>query len=171
MADQLRSPVYVPNPPQDLDVWNAYPRANGPLQLATTQVKFYGAPGQVPTKRWHPYQTYDVEEPNLWLGKPILSNPLRVATTQVKFFGAPGQVPTKRWQPYYNYNVAESQWNWPPRGRNYVLKPSPTSSASHYQFQLFNYADTTLWQGAPQGSDLLAGLAATALPLVQREPR
>lgn len=100
MATVNRPPFWVPRPPDD-NIWGWVP-PRGALTLATTELKWYGAPGQVPTKYWLPY--YTLNDPPEWQGAPTHSQSLVLTTTELKWYGAPGQVPTKRWGPHYIYD-------------------------------------------------------------------
>jgi len=40
-------------------MWQGAPLNSGAIMATKTQVQFFGQPGQAPTKRWLPYQTYD----------------------------------------------------------------------------------------------------------------
>ncbi len=110
MVTVTRPPFWVPRPSDDF-IWNAAPLHSAAIQALTAQ-KFFGAGGQVPTKRWQPYYNYNVAE-SQWNIPPQGSWLLRNLTQQ-KINGAGGQVPTKRWLPYLTYDVAESQWNAAP---------------------------------------------------------
>jgi hypothetical protein len=103
MATVNRPPFWVPRPAYD-EPWQMPARwlDSGPITLTRTQVKFYGQPGQVPTKPWARWLTDN--DPPMWQGSPIHSQSLVLTTTELKWFGAPGQVPTKRWLPYLTYD-------------------------------------------------------------------
>lgn len=114
MATVNRPPFWVPKPPDD-NIWYYQPLHSQSLVLATTELKWYGAPGQVPTKRWLPY--YTLNDPPEWQGAPIHSQSLVLATTELKWYGAPGQVPTKRWLSQYTHDDPPP---WSPTAGNLV---------------------------------------------------
>jgi hypothetical protein len=71
---------------------------SGAIQLTRTQAKFFGQPGQAPTKRWWPYELYN--DASDWTGPGTISHrdgAIALTTTQAKFFGQPGQAPAKNW--------------------------------------------------------------------------
>src|SRR5258706_15529402 len=97
MATVNRPPFWVPRPADDT-YWSPPNSVNSPIIAFLTKQKIYAAGGQVPTKPWSRWLTYD--DPPMWQGSPLNSQAITVTRTQVKFFGQPGQAPTKRWLPY-----------------------------------------------------------------------
>lgn len=94
MTNIVRAPFFVPRPSDDF-AWYGAPVRSGSLQLATTEKKFFAAPGQVPTKNWNSIYTNDDHASY----QPFLKvNGTKLLTlSEVKFFGVNGQAPTKNW--------------------------------------------------------------------------
>jgi hypothetical protein len=108
MATQPQAPFWAPRPydPPTL-AWS--PKANASIILTTTQKKFFGQPGQAPTKLWR----WDHVPPTDWapLIDNINSGAIQLTTTQQKLFGQPGQVLTKQWR--WDY-VPDTVWQGAP---------------------------------------------------------
>ncbi len=120
MANIVRSPFYVPRP-ADETYWSQTP-VKSPIIPFLTKQKFFGAGGQVPTKRWAPFYTFD--DPSVWYAAPVPSTILKFLTEQ-KMFGQGGQVPMKQWR--YDYDVGETQWYATPLGSD-LLHPLLTAA-------------------------------------------
>lgn len=117
MANIPVAPFYVPRPAED-QLWSRGPISNrGIIDLCTTQLKWYGAPGQVPTKRWN--SLYTDNDASVWNWPPQPSDTISLLTFQ-KFFGKGGQVPTKCWNISYTYDDP-SVWNWPPQSNRGII--------------------------------------------------
>ena len=81
MASVFLPAIYVPKPPPD-QPWMGGPQRSYILRQLAHQ-KFFGAPGQAPTKAWH--YDYDTEV-KLWLGKPQPAFSLHVPLPPTPFF-------------------------------------------------------------------------------------
>jgi hypothetical protein len=151
MAVVLRPPFWVPRQSAD-DSWNAAP-TDSPIIAFLTKQKIYGVGGQVPTKRWLPYYTYNVAE-SQWNAAPT-DSPIIAFLTKQKIYGVGGQVPTKRWLPYYTENDPPP-WQMPAE----LLNSGVIQQLSRITFPLFtpflwrlHYTqnDPPPWQGTPVG--------------------
>jgi hypothetical protein len=60
-----RAPFYALRSSEDY-LWQGTPTANSAIRLTTTQVKFFGQPGQTPPFRWN----WSYDDPAIWVGAP-----------------------------------------------------------------------------------------------------
>jgi hypothetical protein len=144
-------PIYIPSPPVD-PVWSWSPPPSDTMRLLSFQ-KFFGAGGQVPTRRWSPY-LYD--DPALTWAPAFQNGPVRVTLTQTKFFGQPGQAVTRRWSQFYTYDDP-AVWTGTPI-RSDIVK---VGKVFRYWWR-FNYDDASPW--APQ----LENMNSATIPPLSR---
>lgn len=147
MAVVLRPPFWVPKPPDDQPWQLKMEWMNSGVLQQLTKPKIYGAPGQVPTKRWAPYLTHD--DPPPW---QMPTEWMDAEAAQQLAHATP--FTPKRWR--LNYNVGESQWQMPSEWMNSAV----LQQLARVTFPLFtpflwrqNYTqnDYSVWVGSPVG--------------------
>ncbi len=164
MAVVLRPPFWVPRPPDDQPWQLKMEWMNSGVLQQLTNTKFYGGPGQAPTKKWAPYYDYNSAE-SFWNIPPQGSWALRNLTQQ-RFYGKGGQVPTKMWAPYLTIDD-------PPPWQ--MLAEWMDSEAILHTVQApfkpipwrLNYDDSSSWQMPAEwmNSGVLQQLARVTFPL------
>ncbi len=137
MATPARSPFCVPKP-RDFPEWNWKAPPSGAITVTRTQVKFYGQPGQSPTKRWEPHYRHYESPSWYWSFK----TPYNLALAQRQF---PDE---QNWR--FNQPNDPGVWQWCPHRNTLVsVRPFP-SRAWHY-----DYNDASVWTGEPTRSLLI----------------
>ncbi len=160
----LRPPFWVPRPPDEQPWQLKMEWMNSGVLQQLTNTKFYGGPGQAPTKKWAPYYDYNSAE-SFWNIPPQGSWALRNLTQQ-RFYGKGGQVPTKMWAPYLTIDD-------PPPWQ--MLAEWMDSEAILHTVQApfkpipwrLNYDDSSSWQMPAEwmNSGVLQQLARVTFPL------
>lgn len=147
-APDVNTPVRPPLVVHDVNEQSLWQHSHGDrnvLLRLLTSVKFYGAGGQAPTKRWQPYYNYDVGCSN-WQWEPPPSSLIVPLLTNVKFFGVGGQAPTKRWQAHYNQYEPPVWWRqFPPYNLALVQRQCPDDQSWFYN----QPNDQANWQWRP----------------------
>lgn len=140
MATLPQAPFYVPRPADDV-YWFQQPVQTSKIIRILSNQKFFGAGGQVPTRRWAPFL---VDEPAVTWQPAFQNGPVRVTLTQVKFFGQPGQSPTKQWR--YDWDEA-APYQIAPRGSQTIhplLTAAGQVAARKWLYPYYN--EEALWQ-------------------------
>ncbi len=158
MATPARCPFYAPNPYIQKE-WVWQPQRNRTLIPLLTNQKFFGAGGQVPTKRWQPYLNYNVGDNPSWQWKKpynLILIQRQLPDDQSWYYNQPNDAPVWQRTNYRNYRllapvafVAEawhydyddsSRWIWQYR-RDLPLLATPfVSEAWHV-----DYNEASLW--------------------------
>jgi hypothetical protein len=148
MANITRAPFYVPRHPDDA-CWSGAPLASGAAIVTRTQVRFYGQPGQVPTKCWNPVYTFD--DASAW---QFVAPHNAILAPVIK-----PSVP-KIWN--VNYVDHHTVWNGGPTNID-LLFPLLTAAGQVKSNQwLWGYNDASVWSGGPTNIDLLFPLLTAA---------
>ncbi len=132
MATPARCPFYVPNPLSE-KFWTWRALRSGAIEVTLTQVKFFGQPGQAPTKCWQPYLNYNVGDNPSWQWK----KPYNLILIQ-------RQLPDDQsW--FYNQPYDYAVWPGQPR-KSALLSPLLTAQRPFfYEYHRFNFNDQALY--------------------------
>jgi hypothetical protein len=157
MTNIPRAPFYSPRPAED-QLWSRGPISNrGTLDAASTELKWYGAPGQVPTKSWNRSYTYD--DPAVWnIPSKSSQGLIDAVSTELKWYGAPGQVPTKHWYPLYDYNSGELAWQFQFDYNQPLYIPPAANNIPGGVFYYPKPDDPPVWNGKPTSNLLPVSL-------------
>jgi hypothetical protein len=149
LANITRPPFYAPRPPDDNNIlWVGTPQGSWLLRELSQQV-FFGKGGQVPTKDWSQWLTYD--DSAVWSGSP-LGIPTVLRPTNKPF------VPV-----FWNYNYDDpavwSTFLTPDYTTNFALLLGKPFVPHLWNF---NYDDSSYWVGQPRSNPLITPLLTNA---------